>query len=237
MPVRARSSYLPLPEKAIHLLYYGVPQPVDLSTGQRRSMRRKLGVPDGTVAAIGLVGRMEDKKGQHLLIEALHILRKQGLAAHATFIGPVMDSDYSTRLHTQVTDLGLQAMVTFYGSHDNPIEFMAAFDIVVLATEMETFGLVLIEAMRSGVAVVGSNAGGVPEIIEDGVSGLLFEPGNAADLAAKLKRYCADIELRNKIAAAGKERADRLFSLERHYQDLNHLLQAVVANPSAEKDR
>ena len=103
---------------------------------------------------------------------------------------------------------------------------MPAFDVVVLATEMETFGLVLIEAMRSGVAVVGSNAGGVPEIIEDGVSGLLFEPGNAADLAAKLRRYCMDRDLRRRLAAAGKARADSLFALERHYQDLKQMFMA-----------
>ena len=155
---------------------------------------------------------------------------------HAAFIGPVMNTDYYARLQRQVADLQLQGHVNFFGSHDNPIDIMPAFDIIVLATEMETFGLVLIEAMRSGVAVVGSDAGGVPEIIEDGVSGLLFEPGNAADLAAKLKRYCTDIALRDTVAAAGKARADELFSLERHYQDLEQILLTTAFSGGDQSD-
>jgi glycosyltransferase involved in cell wall biosynthesis len=218
--------YLPMPAKAVQLLYYGVAQPASPPAEQRQAIRRELGVFDNGDVAIGLVGRIEDKKGQHLLIDALQMLREQGLAAHVTIIGPVMDHAYFSRIQAQVARMGLQGHVSFYGSHTNPIDIMPAFDIVVLATEMETFGLVLIEAMRSGVAVVGSNAGGVPEIIEDGVSGLLFEPGNAADLAAKLKRYCVDSDMRSKVAAAGKARADKLFALEQHYQSLKQFFKA-----------
>jgi len=212
--------YLPMPKSAVQLLYYGIPQPASLSGDQRRSRRHDFGVHGSLKTAIGLVGRIEAQKGQHLLIEALQMLREQGLPVHATFIGPVMDDAYLARIHAQVARSGLQENVTFYGSHKRSIDIMQAFEIVVLATEMETFGLVLIEAMRSGVAVVGSNAGGVPEIIEDGISGLLFESGNAADLADKLKRLCANTNARQTIAAAGKARADKRFTLEQHYRDL-----------------
>lgn len=218
--------FLPMPEQAIQLLYYGVAQPNLLSAEQLQSIRHAFGAHESVDAIIGLVGRIEEKKGQHLLIEAMQILRKQGLSTQATIIGYVVDDVYFSRLQAQVTRLGLQENITFYGSHKNPIDIMQAFDIVVLATEMETFGLVLIEAMRSGVAVVGTNAGGVPEIIEDGISGLLFEPGNAADLAAKLKRLCVDSDMRNKVATAGKARADKLFALEQHYQNLKIFLMA-----------
>ena len=142
-----------------------------------------------------------------------------------------MDAVYFSRIRAQATQLGLQDQVTFYGSHPNPIEIMSAFDIVVLATEKETFGLVLIEAMRSGVAVVGSNAGGVPEIIEDGRSGLLFEPGSASDLADKLERCCTDPDLRIKLAATGKARADELFSVEKHYRQLKQYLTVELDDP------
>ncbi|MBW1751641.1 MAG: glycosyltransferase family 4 protein [Deltaproteobacteria bacterium] len=216
-------AFLPMPVHKVQLLYYGVEQPQSLSADQRQSVLHELGVRDGSNLAIGLVGRIEANKGQHLLIEALQMLREQDLAVHATIIGPVMDNAYFSRIQAQVARLGLQGHVTFYGRHTNPIDIMPAFDIVVLATEMETFGLVLIEAMRGGVAVVGSNAGGVPEIIEDGVSGLLFESGNAADLAAKLKHYCKDRDMRSRVAAAGKARADNLFALEQHYQSLKQI--------------
>lgn len=218
--------YLPMPKQAIQLLYYGVAQPKSLSAEQRQSIRHDLGIRDSTDAAIGLVGRIEDKKGQHLLIEALQILCDHGLAAHATIIGPVMDDAYFSRIQAQVARLGLEENITFYGGHKKPIAIMQAFDILVLATEIETFGLVLIEAMRSGVAVVGSNAGGVPEIIEDGISGLLFDPGNAADLATKIEQYCADRDFRKRLAAAGKARADKFFTIEQHYQSLKQIFMA-----------
>lgn len=221
---------LPMSERKIQLLYYGVEQPKSLSADQRQTVRQELGARNGSCLAIGLVGRIEAHKGQHHLIEALQILRKHRLTVHVIIIGPVMDKTYFSRIQAQVAQLELQGHVTFYGSHPNPIHIMPAFDIVVLTTEMETFGLVLIEAMRSGVAVVGSNAGGVPEIIEDGVSGLLFEPGNAADLAAKLKRYCKDSDLRSSVAAAGKARADKHFALEQHYERLKQIFEEKTEN-------
>ena len=225
-------AYLPLPEHAVQLLYYGVQQPGKISAEKRHVIRRELGIDDSVDVAIGLVGRMEEKKGQHLLVDAMQMLHSQHLKVHAVFIGPVMNKPYYSRLQQQVADQQLQRHVTFYGSHSNPVDIMAAFDIVVLATEMETFGLVLIEAMRSGAAVVGSNAGGVPEIIEDEVSGLLFEPGSSTDLAEKLKRYCTQPQFRLKVAAAGKTRADDLFSLERHYRDLEQILRNLSSSGS-----
>jgi glycosyltransferase involved in cell wall biosynthesis len=215
--------FLPIPDDKIKMLYYGVKQPRLLSPSQRQIARQELGIQSVSDLAIGLVGRIEEKKGQHLLIEAVHLLREQGLAVHATLVGPVMDKLYFSRIQSQVKQLDLNENVTLYGSHPNPIDIMQAFDIIVLTTEVETFGLVLIEAMRNGVAVVGSNAGGVPEIIKDGVSGLLFESCDAVDLADKLVKYCMDSDLRNKNAAAGKARADRLFSVERHYQGLKQI--------------
>ena len=221
-------AYLPIPKERIQLLYYGVAKPKALSQDQRSSIRHDLGVRHEDDIAIGLVGRIEAAKGQLLLIEALHRLQKKGLAVHVTLIGPVMDDAYQTRIRNQAAQLGLQDHVTFFGSHQNPIDIMSAFDIIVLATEMETFGLVLIEAMHNGVAVVGSDAGGVPEIIEDGVSGLLFEPGNSGDLAEQLERYCRDSDLRRRLGAAGKARADERFALEQHYQNLKQHFEHAI---------
>ena len=212
--------YLPMPEAAVQLLYYGIPRPKPLTDTQRRSSRRDFGIENDEIAAIGLVGRIEAGKGQHILIEAVHRLRKQNLPVHATIVGPVMDADYHSNIQAQVEQMGLQKHITFFGSHPYPLEIMQAFDIVVLATEMETFGLVLIEAMRSGVAVVGTNAGGVPEIIENGVSGLLFEPGDADDLADQLKHYLSNVDERKRIAATGKRKADAHFALDPHYRNL-----------------
>lgn len=102
---------------------------------------------------------------------------------------------------------------------------MPCFDAVVLATKCETFGLVLPEAMRAGVAVIGSNCGGVPEIIKHEETGLLFEPESAADLTKQLSKLTSDKVFCSKLAHAGKEDADERFSEEQHFKVLLELFE------------
>lgn len=214
---------LPLSPARVQRLYYGVPAPVVMSAAERRVLRHSLNIPE-RVFAVGLVGRMEEQKGQHLLIEAVQHLRAAGIPAHATLIGPAMDEPYQQRLRREVEERGLGEAVVLYGPHRSPMDIMPAFDAIVLATRMETFGLVLAEAMRCGVAVVGTRAGGVPEIIEDGVSGLLFTPEDAVHLARQLEHLARNDALRQQLAAAGKARADDLFAEEQHYRRLADIL-------------
>ena len=212
--------FLPMPRSAVKLLYYGVKKPTLLSDQQRRNLRKQFGIIKDDDIAIGLIGRIESNKGQHLLIKAIRQLKEKGYDIHGTIIGPVMNKDYYNKLQESVALQGLQKYLTFFGSHKNPLEIMAAFDVVVLASEMETFGLVLIEAMRSGVVVIGTNAGGVPEIIEHEVSGLMFEPNSAEDLTEKLELLCRDKTSRLRLAIEGQKIADEKFSQEKHYDEL-----------------
>jgi glycosyltransferase involved in cell wall biosynthesis len=216
----AAKRFLPMPESSIQRLYYGVDRPSTMDLDRREEVRKSLGIKANCDFAIGLVGRIEQGKGQHVLIDAVARLYKEGLAVHATIIGPVMDQVYYGEIQNAVQDRGLQEVVTFYGSHHNPVEIMGAFDVVVLATKKETFGLVLIEAMRSGVAVIGTNAGGVPEIIEHEKTGLLVEPQDATDLADKLRQLYQDNTGRQRMAENGRQKADRLFATEAHYEQL-----------------
>ena len=102
-----------------------------------------------------------------------------------------------------------------------------SFDVVVLLTYCETFGLVLVEAMRAGVAVIGTDAGGVPEIIEHNKTGLLIPPGDTGTLADELVKLYDDADLKSRLARAGKNRADREFNSELHFNKLEQLLTAV----------
>ncbi|QEP42556.1 glycosyltransferase family 1 protein [Ectothiorhodospiraceae bacterium BW-2] len=222
-------AYLPLPPQAVQQLYYGVSQPTKLSEAQRQQLRQQLGARHRTTLLIGLVGRMERNKGQHLFIEAIEQLVQEGQPVHATLIGPAMNLAYQQQLQQQSQRGQLSSCITLFGSHPNPIELMAAFDVVVLTSEMETFGLVLIEAMRAGVAVIGTHAGGVPEIIDDGVTGLLFTPNDVGQLTAQLRRLLDDPPLRQQIAAAGQAKADAEFAEPLHYERLlNHYRQLLA---------
>ena len=218
---------LPMREDSIKTLYYGVENPPVLTVNDRGKLRESIGIPQNNFA-IGMVGRIEEGKGQHLLVQAVQKLVANGENIHATIIGPAMNSAFEAALQKQVDEWGLNDKICFYGSHNNPIEIMSAFDVVVLATKQETFGLVLIEAMRNGVAVIGTRAGGVPEIIDEGTTGLMFAPENSQDLAEKLSLLISDKELSSKLAQAGKEKADRMFTQEKHYQQLIDYMQELI---------
>lgn len=219
--------YLPMPKDAIKTLYYGVQEPLLLTEQEKSNLRQSLDIPVGSFA-VGMVGRIEKGKGQHLLVQAVKQIVALGTKIHATIIGPAMKSDFEATLKKQVEEWGLTDNVHFYGSHNNPIEIMSAFDVVVLATKQETFGLVLIEAMRNGVVVIGTRAGGVPEIIDEGITGLMFAPENSQELVDKLLLLINDKGFCDKLAKAGKIKADRIFAQENHYQRLVDFMEQIT---------
>jgi len=163
------------------------------------------------------------------LIEALEILARDNLRPRVALIGPVMDDSYYAKLLQQIQDSGLSQNVACLGETRQTQKLMSCCDVVVLTTYCETFGLVLVEAMRVGTAVVGTNAGGVPEIIRDGETGMLFAPGDSRELAQRLAELMRDAKLRNRLADAGKDYADARFDEVRHFNDLARILEGLPA--------
>ena len=210
--------YLPLSTEHLHLLYYGVPRPVGKINDCKNYLASN--ALEADAFKIAIFGRIEHGKGQYLVIEAVRRLRKEGKKIQAAMVGHIMDQDYFNNLTKEINDAGLEEYVRYLGFHNNPVSIMACFDVVVLASKCETFGLVLPEAMRAGVAVIGSNCGGVPEIINHGKTGLLFESENVDDLTNCLRKLIDDPAFCNELAKAGKVEADERFSEEKHFQRL-----------------
>jgi glycosyltransferase involved in cell wall biosynthesis len=215
---RQATELLPLDKSRIRVLYLGVKKFAESGADCKRFFgkadfpRRKLN--------LALFGRIEPYKGQHVLIEAVEALKARGLDISATLIGHVMDRDYATRLQQEVGKKNLNRHIRFIDFVPEAARHMGCFDVIVLATEAETFGLVLVEAMQAGVAVIGTNAGGVPEIIEDGITGLLTEPGNSVSLARVIERLYHDEALRQELAAQGRKKALGQFSEAVHFERL-----------------
>ena len=204
-------------------LYLGVKEPEHLLCDDEISARRvELKIsPDKFV--IGNIGRLEPYKAQHLLIEAASQLKKRGYPIQLLFIGHAMDEDYLTSLKQMVQQEGMAADVIFHNFVDNPQEWMQLCDALVLTTVEETFGLVLIEAMRAGVTVVGSNRGGVLEIIKSEKTGLLFESESGDSLAEQLQHLLDEPALCQRLAADGKQFADKQFDEDEHFIRLRSL--------------
>lgn len=214
-------------------LYYGVAAPAELLGEQeRQALRAEAGIDESTFL-VGLFGRIKHYKGQHLLVEAMARAAEEGLDMAALIVGHAMEQDYLDGLKRQVAERGLEGRVRFKGFVEGPQRWMQACDAVALTTVEETFGLVLVEAMRAGVAVIGSDRGGVPEIIEHDKSGLLFRSEDADDLYRQLRRMGSDRQWTAELAAAGKARADALFTDEVHFPALRRLLHGLLSRENA----
>jgi L-malate glycosyltransferase len=204
----------------VETLYIGAQQPVIISDEEKNHRREQLGL--GTSFTVGIVGRIEKAKGQHLVLEAVRKMSKEGIDAKALIVGHAMDERYSEQLQDEYRDISM-----FTGFTREAQTLMQLCDAMVLATDNETFGLVLIEAMMCGVCVVASDSGGPLEIVDDRVNGLLFKTFDSDDLADKLALLQKESALREKYAKAGKQKALDVFENQRQFELLKSLLERV----------
>jgi len=216
--------FLPGEHTQIKTLYYGVNPPEKfLDDSEKQQLRQDKGF-DKDDFIIGLFGRLENGKGQHLLISALAQARAQNKTLKALIVGHEMLEGYREKLQDMARDKQVAEQIVFNDFVDNPQQLMQICNCICLTTHEETFGLVLPEAMRAGIAVIGSNKGGVPEIIDHKETGLLFESGDDDSLYQQLTYLYDNPEHRNQLAANGKNKADRIFDHTLHFRQLTQIL-------------
>ncbi len=194
-----------------------------------------LDLPAG-VPVIGMVGRLQSWKGQDRLLEAQALLRERGLLTHTLIVGGDahgLSPAYARSLPRLVERLGLDGAVTMTGQVPDAGPYIERMDVLVNASEAEPFGIVLLEAMARGVAVVAVDAGGPPEIVEDGRTGVLARSGDPSSLADALESLLVSPDLSRTIARAGRERFMEDFTdvamCKRFYENM----EAVLNVPSA----
>jgi glycosyltransferase involved in cell wall biosynthesis len=155
------------------------------------------------------VGRLKPPKDFQTLVEALAAL------PHGSFDALIVgDGPDRARLEEQIRELWLTGRVRLAGQRRDVPELLAGADVFVLPSRSEGHPVSVLEAMAAGVPVVASRVGGIPEQVEDGVTGLLVEPGDPEALAAALGRLAADPALRRRLGVAGRRRAEKAFDLD-----------------------
>lgn len=149
------------------------------------------------------VGRVAPVKGLRVLLEALGAARAQGADLHLTIVG---DGEDRAHLEQLAAPLGAAVHFAGYQSQQGVADAMAAADIFVLPSFAEGVPVVLMEAMASGKPVISSLVAGIPELVEDGVSGYLVPPGDAETLAARIIELAADPDRRAAMGQAGRDK-------------------------------
>ena len=169
---------------------------------------------------IACIGTLHEVKGQRYVIEACRLLADDGVDVECSLVGAGPDA---AALQEQIRSLGLADRVHLTGERTRPevAELLRSSDVLVTPSVLTRRGkregipLVLMEAMASGVPVVASRISGIPELVEDGVSGLLVPPGEPVALAQALSRLHDDEELRRRLTRGGRAKVEREFDVDR----------------------
>jgi colanic acid/amylovoran biosynthesis glycosyltransferase len=173
------------------------------------------------------VGRLSSAKGQRILIQACQRLVEEGRPVRLVLVGAGPDE---TGLKSMVAQAGMSEVVTFTGAL-NEIEVRSWYgraDVFALASFAEGIPVVLMEAMASGIPCVTTRITGIPELIRDGIDGLLVAPSDTGELASALASLMDDPDLRVELASSGRARVEEKYDLTRNIDRLgqvfiNHL--------------
>jgi glycosyltransferase involved in cell wall biosynthesis len=199
------------PRKAITVRYGLDPAPTQPNDEERASLRRMLDIPEAATV-IGSVGRLIEQKGLSYALDAFARLRQQFPSAHYVIIG---DGPLRGELEARIDGLGLRGQAHLAGWHSDAARLMPAFDIFLMPSVWEGFGLVALEAMAARLPVIASKVSALPEIVVDRETGVLVPPGDVDGLCGALQRLLADAALRRAMGEAGRARLESDFSVQR----------------------
>ncbi len=202
----------------IDLAPFGAPAP------DRGAVRREMGVgPDDLVMM--LIARLDYLKDHATAIRTLARVVQQRPDARLVLVG---EGPERGKIEEQVRRSGIEANVRMLGLRKDVARLLAATDLFLLTSISEGIPLTPIEAMAAGVPVVSTNVGGVGEVVEDGVTGLLAPSGNDEALAGHVLRLAADEALRRRLAESGRRRARQMFSEGRMHADYLRLYEELA---------
>jgi L-malate glycosyltransferase len=161
---------------------------------------------------VGNVAALVPHKGQRHLIEAAHLVVQELPDARFVILG---EGELREHLERQVRDYHLEKHVLLPGFRTDVIGCIKGFDLFVMSSVSEGLGTSLLDAMACARPIVATRTGGIPEIVEDGVNGLLVEPRDHHAMAAAIVRMLKDAALRRQMGEAGLARVQERFTVER----------------------
>jgi glycosyltransferase involved in cell wall biosynthesis len=198
--------------------------------GAYGDVRREFGLlPEDKI--VGIVGRLCPWKGHRCFIEAARCLLDSGVAARFMIVGDQLVS--RGRVKQELADLthrlGLDDAVTFTGFRTDIARLLSSFDVFVSASKDDPNPRAVLEAMAVGLPIIGTRSGGVPEMIEDNVSGLLVRPEDSRDLAGAISRLLANPGLAARLASAAHRRVSTLFRASVHVQEVERVYEELLS--------
>jgi glycosyltransferase involved in cell wall biosynthesis len=173
-------------------------------------IKKRYGIgPDDKV--VGAIGRLVAFKGFPVLVEAAAVLKKRRGDFKVMIAGRGPEEENLSR---QIKDLGVEEIIFLPGFVDDIAPYFAMSDVFVVPSVLEPFGLIVLQAIAAGRPVIGANAGGIPEIIRDGVTGVLVPPEDPPALADAIDKLLADEPKRQRLSDAAIKDLKERFPIE-----------------------
>ncbi|WP_143325449.1 glycosyltransferase family 4 protein [Carboxydocella sp. ULO1] len=220
----------------ISLIYNGIPIPAEpTSPLDKGLLRQELGL-EPQRPLLGVIGRLHPVKGQAVMLQAAARLVAQGREFTLLLVG---EGQQRQELQNLTSELGLTGCVHFLGFRSDAAEkIMPALDMLIIPSLSEGCPLVALEAMIRKVPVIASQVGGLPELVEHGISGLLVPPGDPVELAERIVWLWERPQLGRELTEAAYLRAREKFSLDRMVADTQKVYFELLARfRKGEKDR
>jgi glycosyltransferase involved in cell wall biosynthesis len=214
-----------VPDKVI-TIYNGVAV-ARFAVSNRRAaahVRETFGIPL-EAPLLGSVCRLHLQKGYADLLTALTRVQARVPAVRLLLVG---EGELRSQLEAQAQAMGLSEAVIFAGARTDVPEILAGLDVFVLPSLWEGMSNAVLEAMAAGLPVVATGVGGTPEVVVDGVTGLLVAAGDAGALARSLTRLLCDPELRRRMGQAGRERVAQRFTVGRMVEQTQRLYERLL---------
>jgi glycosyltransferase involved in cell wall biosynthesis len=206
------------PREKMAVVYNGIPDiPANL-----------LARPAGQPARLVMVARMAPPKDHTTLLRAL-----AGLPAMSWTLDLIGDGPLEGAIRAAANELGIADRVRFLGFQSDIAPLLAGAQALALSSRFEAFPYAIVEAMRAGLPVVASRVGGIPEAVEDGVTGLLAPAGDAAALRQCLARIIAEPARRAQYGASARERFLERFTLDRMIRDTVRVYRGAIGSAPA----
>ena len=219
-----QANHVPRHLPDIEVVYHGISLDDTSTVAEGRdAARQSLGLAPSAFV-VGTVGNLTPKKDQRTLIEAVAVLRRTVPAVQLVIIGT---GPLEGELRRLVADLGLTRQTSFLGARDDVRQLLPAFDAFALSSRYEGLSIALVEALASGLPVVVTGVGGMPEVVSHDVEGFLVQPGDAVALARALARLATDADLCGRLGANGMRRA-RSFDINVAHQRIESIYGEVA---------
>jgi glycosyltransferase involved in cell wall biosynthesis len=217
-----------MPDTALHVVY----PCIDLDRfGRGPDRRGNFFARDAPI--VGFVGMFRPEKGIEYFLEMAAILRTARPDVRYLAVGgeSAGERNWLARMQGHAAACGVDDVVHFAGLRTDIPEIMRTLDVLVVPSLTEGFGAVIVEANAAGVPVVASSVGGIPEVLEDGITGILVPPRSAAALAAAVQRILDDGAWRARVAALAPARVRARFSPAAQVRASEAIWRAALAEP------